>query len=88
MKSLLSKEIDNLNINSYNKNNFKFKIYNLDKNTSNNTKNNNTLNNDAECKLNIHNFNPMKNSPPNNWQIRLESRLKNIDNEIFFQCKI
>ena len=87
MKSLLSKEIERYNSNSVsftNINNNKFQIYNLDKKKVSEVVDKKQI----ECKLNINNFDPMKNSPPNDWQLRLENRLKNIDNKITIQCKI
>ncbi len=84
MFSLLSKEIE-IHYSSYNKTNLSV-LSVLDENK----KNLNKQNKEIECKLNINNFDPMKNSPPNDWQIRLEKRLKNIDNKnkILVQCKI
>lgn len=87
MKSLLSKELETYNSNSVtftNINNYKFEIYNLEKNKVSDVVDKKQI----ECKLNINNFDPMKNSPPNDWQLRLENRLKNIDNKITIQCKI
>lgn len=88
MKSLLSKELETYNSNSVTftniNNNNKFQIYNLDKKKVSEVVDKKQI----ECKLNINNFDPMKNSPPNDWQLRLENRLKNIDNKIIIQCKI
>ena len=33
------------------------------------------LNKQNECSLNIHTFDPTKNSPPNDWQQRLKKRI-------------
>jgi len=85
MLSLLSKEIE-IHNSSNNKTNLSIS-YILDENK----KNLNNQNKEIECKLNVNNFDPMKNSPPNDWQLRLEKRLKNIDNKdnkIFIHCKI
>ena len=32
-----------------------------------------------ECRLNIHSFNPTKNSPPNEWQFRLIKRINSLN---------
>lgn len=32
-----------------------------------------------ECSLNIHSFNPTKNSPPNEWQFRLIKRINSLN---------
>ena len=32
-----------------------------------------------ECSLNIHSFNPTKNSPPNEWQSRLIKRINSLN---------
>ena len=99
MFSLLSKEIEihnssnnitNLSISYFldeNKKTFNNQINQINQiNQSNQT--NQTK--EIECRLNTNNFDPMKNSPPNDWQIRLEKRLKNIDNKskILIHCKI
>ena len=87
MLSLLSKEIEIHN--SSNKTTLSIS-YILDENKKklNNEDKNREQNKEIECKLNVNNFDPMKNSPPNDWQIRLEKRLKNIDNKVIIQCKI
>lgn len=35
---------------------------------------------DIEYSLNIHIFNPSKNSPPNSWEIRLKNRIDSFNN--------
>jgi hypothetical protein len=88
MLSLLSKEIET-HYSSNDKTNLLISSI-LDENNKNLNNQDKKIkqNKEIECKLNVNNFNPMKNSPPNDWQIRLEKRLKEIDNKILIQCKI
>tara|TARA_B110000444_G_scaffold135194_1_gene126964 strand:+ start:3029 stop:3307 length:279 start_codon:yes stop_codon:yes gene_type:complete len=44
-----------------------------------NHKNKKNDNSTKECSLNIHSFNPTKNSPPNQWQVRLMKRINSIN---------
>lgn len=87
MLSLLSKEIEIHNSINKKKKSISTILDENKKNLNNQCKNI-QQNKEIECKLNVNNFDPMKNSPPNDWQIRLEKRLKNIDNKIIIQCKI
>lgn len=88
MLSLLSKEIEIHNSSNNKTNLLESSIFDENKKNLNNHHEEIEQNKEIECKLNINNFNPMKNSPPNDWQIRLEKRLKKIDNKILIQCKI
>ena len=88
MHSLLTEEIKkyNKNKNNLEKNNeniFFEKIFinikeeenKLEKNIIDNMKINN-----KEYIINMNSFNPMKNSPPNNWNCRLLSRINSLNN--------
>ena len=75
MYSLLTEELKNnnniINNNNINNNN-EIKLINKEfKNTS--TKD--ILSNKKEYSVNVNNFNPGKNSPPNEWQFRLIKRI-------------
>ena len=71
MYSLLTEELINNNNNNNNNNN-EIKLINKEfKNTS--TKE--ILSNKKEYNINVNNFNPGKNSPPNDWQFRLIKRI-------------
>ena len=69
MYSLLTEELNN---NNNNNNNNEIKLINKE------FKNNSTkymFNNKKEYNINVNNFNPRKNSPPNEWQSRLIKRI-------------
>ena len=71
MYSLLTEELK-YNINNNINNNNEIKLINKEfKNTS--TKD--ILSNKKEYSVNVNNFNPGKNSPPNEWQFRLIKRI-------------
>lgn len=71
MYSLLTEELNN-NINNNIINNNQIKLINKElKNTS--TKD--LLDYKKEYSVNVNNFNPGKNSPPNEWQFRLIKRI-------------
>lgn len=92
MCSLLSIELNkyNSNIKSIDNNTFNSVSYvkeitnninNIKNKNKNNIDNaNNAININNEYKLDKDSFNPSKNSPPSEWQIRLQNRLKNLDN--------
>ena len=77
MISLLTEELKNFENKVYN-NNYKIKEKNSYENIIENNikcKFHNNSNYINEYSLNIHSFNPTKNSPPNEWQYRLIKRI-------------
>lgn len=79
MHSLLSKEIKNYNNLGKNKESY---IYEKSIILDNKIPESSTIHNDAnknEKSLNIHIFNPLKNSPPNEWQFRLLGRINSLN---------
>tara|TARA_B100000989_G_scaffold296308_1_gene279277 strand:+ start:1294 stop:1587 length:294 start_codon:yes stop_codon:yes gene_type:complete len=88
MYSLLTEEIKKFNL-DLDKNSIKKTINNNNNNNNNNNKeiieNNKTIKKlfnensinilNEERSLNTNFFNPLKNSPPNNWQVRLFNRI-------------
>jgi hypothetical protein len=83
MYSLLTEELINNNNNIINNNN-EIKLINKEfKNTSTKDK----LSNKKEYSVNVNNFNPGKNSPPNEWQFRLIKRI-NSYNTLQENCKL
>ena len=93
MYSLLTEEIKNYNLENNNlnknkeKNNFQKIIVNIkhendfEKKIMNNVKKNSSFNSllNEEYSVNMNIFNPMKNSPPNNWNCRLLSRINSLN---------
>ena len=86
MISLLTQELNKYDYDNYNqiniknisKNPFEKKIEkNIEKNIENKFKSNSIS--IKECSLNIHSFNPTKNSPPNEWQFRLIKRINSLN---------
>ena len=80
--SLLTQELNNSNDNYYNGINIKnisnnFFEKNIEKIIEKKIVNNSICMN--ECSLNIHSFNPTKNSPPNEWQFRLIKRINSFN---------
>lgn len=82
MISLLTQELNNCDYDNHNQINIK-KISNnpfekkIEKNVENKFKSNSIF--IKECSLNIHSFNPTKNSPPNEWQFRLIKRINSLN---------
>ena len=77
MSSLLSQEIEKYNnSNNNNSNNNNSNIIHKCNSLKNIANDYLTIN---ECCLNKHFFNPMKNSPPNDWQSRLMKRITNLN---------
>jgi hypothetical protein len=82
MISLLTQELNNYDYDNHNQINIK-KISNntfekkIEKNVENKFKSNSIS--IKECSLNIHSFNPTKNSPPNEWQFRLIKRINSLN---------
>ena len=82
MISLLTQELNNYNYHTHNQINIK-KISNnpfekkIEKNVENKFKTKSIS--IKECSLNIHSFNPTKNSPPNEWQFRLIKRINSLN---------
>jgi len=80
MSSLLTMELNNydyhnhINIKKTSNNTFE---KNIEINVENKFKNN--FISIKECSLNIHSFNPTKNSPPNEWQFRLIKRINSLN---------
>jgi hypothetical protein len=70
MYSLLTEELKNNNIDINNNNDIKLINKELD-----NTSTKDILINKKEYSVNVNNFNPGKNSPPNEWQFRLIKRI-------------
>jgi len=70
MYSLLTEELKNNNIDINNNNDIKLINKELD-----NTSTKDILINKKEYSVNVNNFNPGKNSPPNDWQFRLIKRI-------------
>jgi len=70
MYSLLTEELKNNNIDINNNNDIKLINKELD-----NTSIKDILINKKEYSVNVNNFNPGKNSPPNEWQFRLIKRI-------------
>jgi hypothetical protein len=93
MYSLLTEEIKNYNLENNNliknkeKTNFQKNTINIndendfEKKVISNIKKNSSLKSllNEEYSINIHIFNPMKNSPPNNWNYRLLSRINSLN---------
>jgi hypothetical protein len=93
MYSLLTEEIKNYNLENNNliknkeKNNFQKIVINIkdqndfEKKVISNIKKISSLNSllDEEYSINMNSFNPMKNSPPNNWNYRLLSRINSLN---------
>ena len=93
MYSLLTEEIKNYNLenNNLNKNkekvNYQKKVITIkhendfEKKIISNIKKNSSLNSllNEEYSINMNIFNPMKNSPPNNWNCRLLSRINSLN---------
>tara|TARA_B110000967_G_scaffold208263_1_gene259874 strand:- start:245 stop:514 length:270 start_codon:yes stop_codon:yes gene_type:complete len=81
MISLLTRELNNYDYDNHNQINIK-KISNnpfeikIEKNVENKFKSNSIS--IKERSLNIHSFNPTKNSPPNEWQFRLIKRINSL----------
>ena len=78
MSSLLTLELNNYDYHNHIKktSNNTFEK-NIEKNVENKFKNN--FISIKECSLNIHSFNPTKNSPPNEWQFRLIKRINSLN---------
>lgn len=72
MYSLLTEELKNNNIDINNNNNNDIKLINKE---LDNTSTKDILINKKEYSVNVNNFNPGKNSPPNEWQFRLIKRI-------------
>ena len=70
------------NITCYISSNFNKNIINNKFNNyyDNNYNDNNDNNDNNQYSLNIHCFNPTKNSPPNEWQYRLIKRINSFNN--------
>jgi GTPase involved in cell partitioning and DNA repair len=95
MYSLLTEELNNYNNLGKNKKIHIIKNNNIDNNSDNNIDNNVDNNSDnnidnklvnseyknkkIENSLNIHIFNPLKNSPPSIWQFRLLNRINSLN---------
>tara|TARA_B100001250_G_scaffold397957_1_gene405653 strand:+ start:519 stop:779 length:261 start_codon:yes stop_codon:yes gene_type:complete len=80
MISLLTQELNNYDYDNHNQINIK-KISNntFEKKIEKNVENKFKSNSIKECSLNIHSFNPTKNSPPNEWQFRLIKRINSLN---------
>lgn len=72
MYSLLTEELKNNNNNIDINNNNDIKLINKE---LDNTSTKDILINKKEYSVNVNNFNPGKNSPPNEWQFRLIKRI-------------
>ena len=82
MISLLTRELNKYDYDNYNQINIKNISKNpfekkIEKNIENKFKSNSIS--IKECSLNIHSFNPTKNSPPNEWQFRLIKRINSLN---------
>tara|TARA_Y100000816_G_C25806123_1_gene422062 strand:- start:361 stop:639 length:279 start_codon:yes stop_codon:yes gene_type:complete len=85
MYSLLTEELNNYNNLGKNKKIHIIKNNNIDNNSDNNIDNKlvnseyKNKNKKIENSLNIHIFNPLKNSPPSIWQFRLLNRINSLN---------
>ena len=81
MSSLLTHRLINNDYDIHNRsiNNYKTSIQNIEKKAIHQISKKNTYNIPNECSLNIHSFNPTKNSPPNEWQFRLLKRINSFN---------
>lgn len=81
MSSLLTQQLVNHDYECHNRsnNNYKNYIENIEKKAINQICKKNLYNIANECSLNIHSFNPTKNSPPNEWQFRLIKRINSFN---------
>jgi len=79
MSSLLTQQLVNYDYVCHNRSNNNYKTYieNIEKKTIHHICKKNYIPN--ECSLNIHSFNPTKNSPPNEWQFRLIKRINSFN---------
>ena len=76
MYSLLTEELkNNININNNINNNNNINEIKLINKEFKNTSTKDKLSNKKEYSVNVNNFNPGKNSPPNDWQFRLIKRI-------------
>ena len=76
MYSLLTEELkNNININNNINNNNNINEIKLINKEFKNTSTKDKLSNKKEYSVNVNNFNPGKNSPPNEWQFRLIKRI-------------
>lgn len=79
MYSLLTEELNNYNNLGKNKKIHIIKNNNIDNNVDNKLVNSEYKNKKIENSLNIHIFNPLKNSPPSIWQFRLLNRINSLN---------
>lgn len=82
MLSLLTQELINYDYENHNQINIIKKSNNpCEQKIENNVQNKLSKNytSTKECSLNIHCFNPTKNSPPNEWQFRLIKRINSLN---------
>tara|TARA_B100001175_G_scaffold59809_2_gene48425 strand:+ start:131 stop:391 length:261 start_codon:yes stop_codon:yes gene_type:complete len=81
MSSLLTQQLVNYDYQCHNRSNnyYKTSIQNIQKKPIHQISKKNTYNISNECSLNIHCFNPTKNSPPNEWQFRLIKRINSFN---------